>query len=112
MDCGLWLVHLFVCNYLDKDFKSYKIWCICRSYPWQLERCSRNHFNSHKYKAVHSFSLHFLQNSPLVQLHSSASDCKDFGKTSLQAILWIPFQLFRRILNCVSSITNVPSLQC
>ena len=33
-------------------------------------------------------------------------------ETFLEAILWKPFQLFRRILNYVSSITKPPSLQC
>ena len=32
---------------------------------------SQNHFVSEKYKTVQSFKLHFLQNSPLVQLYSS-----------------------------------------
>jgi hypothetical protein len=33
-------------------------------------------------------------------------------ETFLEATFWKPFQLFRRILNYVSSITKVPSLQC
>jgi len=33
-------------------------------------------------------------------------------ETSLKAISWNLFQLFRRILNDVTSITKVPSLQC
>jgi len=33
-------------------------------------------------------------------------------ETFLEATLWKPFQLFRRILNYVSSITKAPSLQC
>jgi len=37
---------------------------------------SPNHILSEKYEAVQSHELHFLQNSPLVQLRSSASDCK------------------------------------
>ena len=32
-----------------------------------------------KYKTVQSFKLYFLQNSPLVQLYSSASNCKSVG---------------------------------
>jgi len=32
---------------------------------------------SEKYKITQLFKLHFLQNSPFVQLHTSASDCKD-----------------------------------
>ena len=42
-------------------------------------KCSYNHFISEKYKAVQSFKLHFLQYSSLVQLHTSASDCKHVG---------------------------------
>jgi len=33
-------------------------------------------------------------------------------KTFLEAILWKPFQLLRRILNYISNITKTPSLQC
>jgi hypothetical protein len=40
---------------------------------------SRNHFISEKYKTVQSLKLHFLQNSPLVQLYTSDSDCKCIG---------------------------------
>jgi len=42
-------------------------------------KCSRNHFISEKYKTVQSFKLQFLQNSPLVQIYISASDCKGIG---------------------------------
>jgi len=35
---------------------------------------SRDHFISEKYETVQSFKLHFLQNSPLVQLYISASN--------------------------------------
>jgi hypothetical protein len=37
---------------------------------------SRNQFIAEKYIIVQSFKLHFLQNSPLVQIYASASDCK------------------------------------
>ena len=47
---------------------------------------------SEKYKTVQSFKLHFLQNSPLVQLNTSSSEYKE-------ATLWKPFQLLRCILN-------------
>jgi hypothetical protein len=33
-------------------------------------------------------------------------------ETFFEATLWQPFQLFRRILNDVSSTTKAPSLQC
>jgi hypothetical protein len=42
-----------------------------------VSKCSQDHFISEKYQTVQSFKLHFLQNSPLPQLHISASDCKD-----------------------------------
>ena len=38
---------------------------------------SRNRFISEK--KIQSFKPHFLQNSPLVQLYTSASDCKGIG---------------------------------
>ena len=44
--------------------------------------CSLNHFISEKYKTVQSFTLHFLQNSPLVQLHTSAGHYKVVGNIS------------------------------
>jgi hypothetical protein len=37
------------------------------------------HFISEKYKTVPSFKLLFLQNSPLLQLYTSANDCKGVG---------------------------------
>ena len=44
--------------------------------------CSLNHFISEKYKTVQSSTLHFLQNSPLMQLHTSADDYKVVGNIS------------------------------
>ena len=41
--------------------------------------CSRNHFISEKYKRLQLFKLHFLQNSPLLQLYTSVSECKCVG---------------------------------
>ena len=37
---------------------------------------SRNHFISEKNKRVQSFKIYFLQNSPFLHLHTSASDCE------------------------------------
>jgi len=37
---------------------------------------------SDKYKKVQSFKLYVLQNSPLVQLYTSASGCKGIGNIS------------------------------
>jgi len=47
---------------------------------------------------VQLFKLNFLQTNPLVQLYTL--------ETILKAILRKPFQLFRHILNDVSSITS------
>ena len=82
--------------------------------PYVLSlKCSRNHFFPplRNTKKIQSLKLHFLQNSPLVQLYSSVSDCK--GVRNIPGSHFVkPFQLFRRILNYVSSTTKVPSLQC
>ena len=74
-------------------------------------KCFRNHFIFQKYKSVQSFQQHFLQNSPLCNntlLPATVRLLESF----LEAILWKPFQLFRRILNDASSITIAPSVQC
>jgi len=39
-------------------------------------KCSQDHFIFKEYKTVQPFKLHFLQNSPLVQIHTSASYCE------------------------------------
>jgi hypothetical protein len=63
-----------------------------------------------KYKTVQSFKVHFLQNSPLMQLYASTSDCKCVG--NIPGSYFVnTFQLFRRILD-VRSITLALSLQC
>jgi len=50
------------------------------SYCYEVaSKCSQNHFISEKFKTVQSFKLHFLQNSPLAQLYTSASNCKGAG---------------------------------
>jgi hypothetical protein len=41
-----------------------------------VSKCSRNYFISDKYERAPLFKLYFLQNSPLLQLRTSASDCK------------------------------------
>jgi len=44
---------------------------------WQLQNVpGSTYFVSDKYKTGQPFKLHLLQNSLLVQLHTSASDCK------------------------------------
>ena len=42
-------------------------------------KCSQNHFISENYKTVQSFKLHCLQNSPLLQQYTFASECKGAG---------------------------------
>jgi len=42
-------------------------------------RCSRNNFSCEKHKTIQSLKLNLLQNSPLMQLYISSSDCKDVG---------------------------------
>jgi len=43
---------------------------------------SQNHFISEKYKSLLAFTLHFLPNSPLVQLNTFAKACKSVGNFS------------------------------
>jgi hypothetical protein len=70
---------------------------VASNYSW-------NHCISEKYKRIHLFKIYFLQSSPFVKLYTVGNIPGD--------ILWKPFQLFHRILNYVSNITKVPSLQC
>jgi hypothetical protein len=42
-------------------------------------KCSQNHFISERYKTLQLFKLHFLQNSPLVQIYTYARDFKVVG---------------------------------
>jgi hypothetical protein len=59
--------------------KSDKLKCYITYNYVVASKCSRDRFISEKYKTVQSFTLHLLQNGPLVQLHTSASDCKCVG---------------------------------
>ena len=45
--------------------------CVCVCVYMVDSESSRNHFISEKCKTVQPFKLHFLQNSPLLQLYSS-----------------------------------------
>jgi len=74
-------------------------------------KCSRNHFISKEYKTVQSFKLHFLL-VPFVLLYTLLQATFKALETFLEAILCKPFQLLRRTVNDVSSITKAPSLQC
>jgi hypothetical protein len=73
-------------------------------------KCSSNHSISETHKTVQSFKLNLL---PAVSLsnYKCLSATVKVLETFLEAILWKPFQLFRRIVNEVSSITKVQSLQ-
>jgi len=44
-------------------------------------KCHRNWFTCNKYRPVQLFKLIFFPNSPLVQIYTSGSDCKDAGNT-------------------------------
>jgi len=64
------------------------------------------------YITIPSFTLHFLQNSPFVQLYTSISNHKGVGKHS-----WKPFK--KKILSIsfvafliMSVASHKPSLQC
>jgi hypothetical protein len=76
-----------------------------------LHNVPRNRFISVKYKTVKSFKLHFLQNSPLVQIYISATDYNGVGDIPGSHFLK-PFQIFRRLLNDVCSVTIAPFLKC
>ena len=51
-------------------------------------RISRNHFTSEKYNTLKSFKQHFPQQSPLVQIYISASDCKGVGNIPGNQFVW------------------------
>ena len=72
---------------------------------------SRNHFIADKHKTVQLYKVYFIQNSPILQLYTSASDCKGVGNFP-GSHLCKPCHLFLRILNNVRRITKAPSLQC
>jgi hypothetical protein len=60
---------------------------------------------------VHPLKLIFFQILPL-RNYTLLSAIVDVLATYLEAVLWKPFKLSRRILNDVSSIKKAPSLQC
>ena len=71
-----------------------------------------NHFGiSEKCKTVQPFEIPFLQIVPLCKYTLLPLTVKVL-ETFLEVTLWKSFQLFRRILNDVRSITNVPFLEC
>ena len=46
---------------------------------WWLEKCSRNHCISEKYKSIQLFKLHFFHKNPLELVYTSNSYYKGFG---------------------------------
>jgi hypothetical protein len=74
-------------------------------------KCSRSYFSSEKYKQYHHLSYTSFKRVSLCNYTLLPATVKMF-ETFLEIILWKPFQLFRRILNYVSSITKAPSLHC
>ena len=75
-------------------------------------KSSRNPLIFEKYERLKSSKVHFLQNSPPLQLHISASNSSKSVGNILEAILGQPFQLVCRILHDFSSITKALSLHC
>jgi hypothetical protein len=73
-------VHVFM--YLwdnNRHARSY-VMPLCMLFMYVIaSKYSRNQFISEKYNTVQTFKLLFLQNSHLVQLYTSASDCKFVG---------------------------------
>jgi len=69
-------------------------------------KCSWNHFIYYKYKVV---QLYKLYTSKEFRMFSTAT--VEAIETFLETILWKYFQFFHHILNNVSSITKVLSLQ-
>jgi hypothetical protein len=74
-------------------------------------QCARNHFRSEKYKTVQLFKLTSFKIVPICKYILLPAHVKVM-ETSLEAIVWKPFQLLRRIINEVSSIIKATSLQC
>jgi hypothetical protein len=69
-----------------------------------------DHIIYDKYETVPVFKLHFRQNSPLVQIHTTVSGCK--GIENISGSHFVKgFQLFRRILSDISNITKVLPIQ-
>ena len=67
---------------ISRKLNRYFLWVSTTIQYMVAAECSQNLFICEKYKTVQSFKLHFLQNSPPVQLYTSASDCKSDGNLS------------------------------
>jgi hypothetical protein len=74
-------------------------------------KCSRSPFVCEKYKTVKSFKLHFVQNSSLVQLCTSASDCKGIwnmpGGHFVKALSAIPSHSYWFLWHRTSALPSV-----
>lgn len=77
---------------------------------WWLEKCSRNHCISEKYKSIQLFKLHFFHKNPLELVYILTATTKVL-ETSLESILYKTFQFFRHILNYRLASQKPPSLQ-
>ena len=93
-----------------------QICCSFRSTPfslWQMYvvalKWSRYHFISEKYRIVIHISYISFKLVPLCE-YALCSATVEVMKTLLEAILWRPFQLFRRIHNCQHNKNAVPSM--
>jgi hypothetical protein len=84
-------------------------WLRTISFYVVASKCLRNHFISMRYKIAKLFKAYFLQNNPLVQIYTFARDCKSWEKLR-EVVFQKPFQLSRRILHYVTSITNARSV--
>ena len=101
----------FMCNYLNKDSRvAGKVYLSL--IPAVASECSRNHFISQRHKTEkHHLIYIYFKIVPLCNCTLMPATIK-LLETTLEAILWKPFQFFRRILNYVSSVTKIPPLQC
>ena len=74
-------------------------------------KSSRNNFISENTKQYNHLSYSSFKTVLFCYYTLQTADVNVF-ETFLERLLWQPFQLFRRILNYVISITKGPSLQC
>jgi len=103
------LKHIVSANKNGK-LKSYADWHI-RHKTWTYtyvvaSQCSRSHRISENYITAQSFELQFLQNSPLVQIYNFASVSKGVKNIPGSHFVKKFFQLLRRNLKEISSITK------
>ena len=90
------------CSFRSMLFSLWQMYVVTWKWP-------RNHFISEKYKIVNDLSYISFQLVPLCKYTLSSATVK-LMETFLEAILWNPFQLFRRIHNCQRHKNAVPSM--